>query len=136
MAKDFNKKILLLNKAVCRLGETLEKISQKSWEDEYRDAAIQRFEFCIELYWKVLKEILAQEEIVAVTPREVLSGAYQIDLIEGEKVWLAMLKDRNLSSHLYQEEMADQIFQKIKLYYPIMRKNLDELMHRFALDVL
>jgi nucleotidyltransferase substrate binding protein (TIGR01987 family) len=66
-----------------------------------RDAAIQRFEFTIELFWKILKKVLFHEKIESTTPRDTLSKAYQYKLIDDEEVWLAMLDDRNNASHAY-----------------------------------
>ena len=41
--------------------------------DYLRDATIQRFEFTIELFWKVLKKILAYEKLETTTPRDTLN---------------------------------------------------------------
>ncbi len=71
--------------------------SQLKNEDYLQDAAIQRFEFVTELFWKVLQKVLAYEKIEANTPRELLNVAYIYALIDDEALWLRMLTDRNLS---------------------------------------
>ena len=40
---------------------------------------------------------------------------------------LKMIEDRNKSSHIYQEEVADQISGKIPNYYKIMKKYSENL---------
>lgn len=38
-----------------------------------------------------------------------------------------MLKDRNLTSHTYNEDLADEIFGRIQLYLPTLRKTFNKL---------
>ncbi len=71
------------------------------------DGTIQRFEFAFELFWKTLKILLEQEHEEAVFAKQVLSKAYQAGWIDNEKLWINMLEDRNLTSHTYNEELAD-----------------------------
>ena len=77
------------------------------------DACIQRFEFCIELTWKTLKKCLAIEGIEANTPRECIQQAYSIHWLDDETVWLSMLRDRNLTSHTYKEDLALEIYHRL-----------------------
>ena len=41
-----------------------------------------------------------------------------------------MLHDRNLTSHTYDEKLADEIYSRIKLYTAIMRNNFDRLIRK------
>lgn len=102
-----------LGKALSRLNEALEHPELGSTEI-IQDAAIHRFEFCIELYWKVLKKILFYEKIESTTPRDVLRKAYQFKLINDEEQWLSMLDDRNNTSPIYKQEDAKRVFDNIK----------------------
>ncbi len=106
--------------AIDRLEEALlfdDTISIKS------DAVIQRFEFSIELFWKVLKKILATQEVEVFTPREVMQKAYQAKLIDDENAWVCMLKDRNATLHVYSENDAYEIFKRIEHEYFKVMKN-------------
>lgn len=89
------------------------------------DAAIQRFEFTIELFWKLLKRILAEKGVEVTYPKDVLRQAYAGKLIDDETLWLDMLRDRNLTSHTYNQDLADEIYANIKTYYPIIKKTFD-----------
>lgn len=95
------------------------------------DAAIHRFEFSIELFWKLLKRILILQGVEAVYPKEVLQQAYAGHLIDQEQVWLAMLRDRNLTSHTYNEQLADEIYENVKKYYPILAVTFKELKAKY-----
>ena len=60
------------------------------------DGTIQRFEFTIELAWKLIKEYLEEEKFGEFdSPKKVVKEAYRIGLIEDGEVWLDMLDDRN-----------------------------------------
>lgn len=77
------------------------------------DATIQRFEFSIELFWKLLQKILASKGEELVYSRDIVRAAYQGKLINDEQIWLAMVKDRNLTSHTYNQELADTIYHNL-----------------------
>lgn len=95
------------------------------------DATIQRFEFTFELFWKLLKVILEFQGTETQYPRDTLRAAYRGRLINDEEGWLLMLKDRNLTSHTYDEAIADEIYHKIKEYVPIFRDTFNVLQERF-----
>lgn len=60
-------------------------------------------------------------------PKDVLISAFSHKLIEDEKLWLSMLDDRNKTSHTYDEKLADDIFSKIKSYFPVMKFTFQNL---------
>ena len=91
------------------------------------DATIQRFEFTFELAWKFLKDYFSERDIQLNYPKEVIQEAFSVDLIEEEDVWVKMLKDRNMTSHTYDEKLANDIYSRIKLYVPKLRNLLDKI---------
>lgn len=118
-----------LANALTRLNESLQfDLSQPL----VVDACIQRFEFCIELTWKTLKKCLAIEGIEANTPRECIQQAYSIHWINDESAWLSMLKDRNLTSHTYKEDLALEIYRHLPLHYQAMADLYQLLSRRFS----
>jgi hypothetical protein len=121
-----------LGNAISRLKDVLSH-SQINELDYLRDATIQRFEFTIELFWKVLKKILAYEKIETSTPRDTLSKAYQYHMIQDEDIWLSMLDDLNNTSHAYKEKEAQIIFEHIKNYMPIFEQTYKELKNKYHL---
>ena len=121
-----------LGKAIAALKEVLDlpDVNEISY---LRDATIQRFEFAVELYWKVLKKFLAYEKVETTTPRDVLNKSFQYHFIDDESTWLSMIDDRNSTSHIYSEEESLRIFFKIKGYYLVMRDTYSKLQHKFDL---
>jgi nucleotidyltransferase substrate binding protein (TIGR01987 family) len=93
------------------------------------DLTIHRFEFTIELFWKALRKQLLDEYGINVnSPKPVLQKAYLNNLIENEEIWLAMLDDRNLTSHTYKEALAHEVYENIKRYTPFLRKSFNKLL--------
>jgi len=120
-----------LGNALTRLNDVLNHTDLNNI-DYLQDAAIQRFEFVIELYWKVLKKFLNYEKIDSSTPRDVLRKSFQFNLIDNEDMWLRMLDDRNNTSHVYSQKDAEKIFENIKIYYPIMDATYKQLKTKYT----
>lgn len=121
-----------LGETIKRLGEVI-RHPELEKNDYMQDATIQRFEFVIELFWKVLKKILAYEKVDANTPREVLSQAFQFGLIDDESMWLKMLDDRNNTSHVYKREDAERVFRNTKNYLPTLEETYAKLKKHYNL---
>ena len=93
-----------------------------------KDGAIQRFEFSFELLWKTIKIFLRDNGIEVKTPKETLREAFRVGWIKEEKIFLDMLEDRNMTSHIYDKETSEEIFQRIKIdYLPGIKDILNEL---------
>ena len=95
------------------------------------DACIQRFEFSIELTWKMLKKCLAIEGIEVNTPRESIQQAYAIHWLNDESEWLSMLKDRVLTSQTYKDDLALEIYRRLPAHFAAMMALYQLLNTRF-----
>jgi nucleotidyltransferase substrate binding protein (TIGR01987 family) len=84
-------------------------------ETEYtRDASIQRFEFTYELAWNALKSYLATLDITTLSPKETLKTAYKQGLLEDANAWSELHQKRNLTSHTYDADLAQSIYNYLK----------------------
>lgn len=84
---------------------------------------IQFFEMTFELGWKVLKDYLESEGYIVKSPRETIKQAFQVGIIENGHVWIDALSNRNLTTHTYDEELANKMTQEIiKIYLPELEK--------------
>ncbi|MFH1562685.1 MAG: nucleotidyltransferase substrate binding protein [Nitrospirota bacterium] len=114
----------------------LKEAIQEAKDDLDKDGAIQRFEFTFELLWKALKIFLEYQGIVVNTPRESLKEAFRINLLGDEEVFLQMLEDRNKTSHIYDEETSEEIFERIKTaYIQSIEKVLANLRAKVELEI-
>jgi len=95
---------------------------------------IDKFFIQFELSWKVLKELLAYEGVVAAaqsgSPREIIKEAYKCYPFIDEKIWLSMLSERNNLAHIYDQKAAKRLVQRIiGEYIPVfvaLEKNISE----------
>lgn len=96
-----------------------------------RDAVIQRFEFTFELVWKSLRLYLEHLGLECGSPRATLKKAFSeglIQTLEEADLWLRMLEDRNLTSHAYDESLAERIYQHIVLdYAPLLNRMAERI---------
>ncbi|MCX6132092.1 MAG: HI0074 family nucleotidyltransferase substrate-binding subunit, partial [Proteobacteria bacterium] len=83
--------------------------------DVVRDATILRFEFCVELAWKSAKKILGTSSSA---PKTVIREMAQNSLIEDVEFWLEAIDQRNLSSHTYKEDLAEQVYHFARVFLP------------------
>lgn len=120
------------HKALHRLEIALTKTLDE--DDLYLDATIQRFEFTFELAWKLMKAVLEYEGIETTSPRSSIREAWKQHLINDAEKWLDMQVKRNLSSHTYNEETAQDIYRHIKEDYIGLLQALDQEV-RSRLDI-
>lgn len=109
---------------------TLEEILNEDFSLIVRDAAIQRFEYTFETIWKATKVYLSEEEgIIANSPKAVFREALTSGLLSDKQVETAlkMTDDRNLTTHTYVEEVAQQIFEKLPKYYKLMKQLFEQI---------
>lgn len=111
-----------LTLALTRLQEALAQ-PKTEWT---RDASIQRFEFTFELAWKTLMRFARREGAESVAPRQTLRAAFKLGWIEDEAIWFDMLDDRNLTSHTYNEDFAEELYARLPNY----QRKLAELLER------
>lgn len=114
MKKENKLSITKLQRAYNRLEEG----AANAWEQLHKDGVIKRFEFTFELFWKTLKIHLMDKDEITNSPREALKAAFRRGWLGiDEQIFLDMLDDRNISTHIYSEQESDQIFQRIKDVY-------------------
>ena len=113
-------------RAVGKLSNVLEQE-----KNEYiRDSAIQRFEFTFELAWKTVKAFLEEQGIIVYSPRDSLKSAFQTGLTEEDPDWLGMIELRNLTSHTYNELVAEEIYRALPRMLTLYKDLLRELKKR------
>jgi len=109
-------------KALKRLKEAYLRATNGIMEDDYyffRDSAIQRFEFTVEIFWKTIKIFLKEKEgIDCRTPKSCIREFFSAGFLDEELtvLLLEMIDDRNLTSHTYKEEIAESIFSRLSKY--------------------
>jgi len=125
-------KYMNLKKAYDRLKEVSDLYDGKN--EIIRDSLIQRFEFTYELTHKTLKEFMNYAGVTLENsfPRTIFKKAYVNNIISDESVWINLLEDRNSTSHIYNEKLANELAERIAIKYVDaigeLIKNLELLM--------
>ena len=121
-----------LNNAVARLEESLTDYEQYRI-DSIRDGIIQRFEFCAELAWKTLREYLLDQGYAHInSPKSVMRQAYEDGIINDDVAWVALMDARNLTSHTYDADTAEEIHQAIKHRYVALLRDLIQALANYC----
>lgn len=116
-----------LQKAIQSLDEALALYHNAKLEIEkkaFRDAAIQRFEFSIELSWKTSMKAFGSTTTAA---KNAVREMARNNLIEDPEPWLKFIDSRNETSHSYDEEVAQRVFAMVLKFPPFGKSLLEKL---------
>ena len=93
--------------ALAQLTKFIEKGELNELE---KQGLIQAFEYSYELAWNTIKDYFeAQGETDIHGSRDAFRLAFRRGLIEDGKTWMDMIKSRTLTSHTYNEDLAEEI---------------------------
>jgi nucleotidyltransferase substrate binding protein (TIGR01987 family) len=117
--------------AFCRLREA---INQNDLNELERNGLIQRFEFTIELAWKVMKDFLENKGFsFKPSPKDTFRQAQEARYIDYAQLLIDALNIRNELSHDYdgelfrlsEVELRNVIFPAIEKLYHFFEKEID-----------
>jgi len=102
--------------------------------DRERQGLIKAFEYCFELGWNTLRDLLlAEGNADLIGSRDTLRLAFRVGLIHDGEAWLRMVQDRNLTSHTYNRATAEQVSREVEdRYLPCFRELRRTLNQRLA----
>jgi nucleotidyltransferase substrate binding protein (TIGR01987 family) len=110
-----------LGKALGRLQEGLQALQREPENTLYRDAVIQRFEFtfglCAKLLARHLEQMAAEPLDKEMSFPTLIRTASENGLLRsGWDTWFEFRKARNLTSHVYNEDVAKQVVERIPAF--------------------
>ncbi len=114
------------------LNQLTRFIAKDELDELQEQGLIQSFEYNHELAWKTLKDFLLDRGATGLYgPKDVTRAAFNAGLITESQAWMAMITDRNLTSHTYNEDVTKKILAHIvDEYYDqfqLLHKKLTEL---------
>jgi nucleotidyltransferase substrate binding protein (TIGR01987 family) len=99
------------NKALGQLTEFIEHGKLNKFEEQ---GLIQCFEYTYELAWNLLKDYLEADGNQNITgSRSAITEAFKVGLITDGNAWMEMFKDRNQTSHTYNDNTSQEIISHI-----------------------
>lgn len=121
-------------KAFQQLLNARDLAQQRPLTNLEKQGLIQAFEFTHELAWNVLKDYIEYTGgQTLIGSKDTTREAFQKSLITQGDTWMQMIKNRNLSSHTYNEDTSNLIYENIiNLYIPCFQQ-FSEKMKSFSL---
>lgn len=110
----------------------LEEVLSRPYSEDNRAIVTLQFVLVYELCWKSLMFILNAEGIETSTPRSAFSQAYQQSWLQDERLWLDLIRDRNLVAHTYSERTAMAVYEDIRQSVPEIRRAHTYLKEEFG----
>ena len=118
------------SKALKQLIKAVELAKTRKLSELEEQGIIQAFEFTHELAWKTIKDFLdhkGNKEIYG--SKDAVKEAFKYGLILEGEIWMDMIKNRNRTSHTYNEETAKEIVKAIlNDYYLEFEKLFNKLL--------
>lgn len=124
-------------KALQRMNDVAEKVSAAMVANEdaevYADALIHRYEFTQELAWKLMKDYLEYSGLQGIIgSRDAIRHALQSGLLDDDR-WMDTIADRNITSHNYNQSVANDVSMRILgVYRPLFNKFLQLMTEKEA----
>ena len=111
-------------KALITLENAVELGKIRELTDLEKQGMIQSFEFTFEMAWNVMKDYLEDQGITGIIgSKGAVRHAFSKELIEDGQVWMDMIESRNISSHSYDEIIAEKILEKItQIFYSQLKE--------------
>ncbi len=96
---------------------------------------IQRFEYTYELCWKTLKRLLEKEaptpaEIDKLSFRDLFREGGERGIVRNVEKWMLFSEKRNISSHTYDQEKAEDVYRAALDFYPEAKALFEEIKKR------
>lgn len=119
-----------LQRALASLEKAVTRSRANPEDEEVRDAVIQRFEYTIDLCWKMMQRVLkeaAVSEGSIRTKRDLFRASARLDLIDDPLLWFGFLESRNETSHTYKREVAERVHARALDFVEHARRFVDRL---------
>ena len=110
-------------KALRQLSRAVDLSRQRPLSEIEKQGLIKAFEFTHELAWNVMKDYFEYQGNTSITgSRDAAREAFQRNLIADGEGWMEMIQSRNMTSHTYNQEVADEIAEKVTdIYYELFK---------------
>jgi nucleotidyltransferase substrate binding protein (TIGR01987 family) len=89
--------------------QVFERFRTDMKDDRDQAGAVQAFEFCYELSWKMMRRFLLARGQDVGSPKDIFRKAALEKLIDDPEVWFEFQKKRNLTTHTYEQANLDII---------------------------
>lgn len=104
--------------ALSQLKDAVALYGQRELSLLEKQGLIQAFEFTHELAWNVQKDFFEYQGNFNIKgSRDAARESFKFSLINDGKIWLQMIETRNLTSHTYDKETAEEVINAVVNQY-------------------
>ncbi|NBW82980.1 nucleotidyltransferase [bacterium] len=119
-------------KALESLDRAVIRAQANPQDEELRDATIQRFEYCFELSWKMLKRQLESDlpnpaSVDGMSFKELMREGFERGYINDPEEWFVFREHRNTVAQVYDETKAKIVFASAVKLNVVARSLLESL---------
>jgi nucleotidyltransferase substrate binding protein (TIGR01987 family) len=105
-------------KALLQLSNAVVLSRQRQLSEIEQQGLIKAFELTHELAWNVIKDYFEYQGTTGIMgSRDATREAFQRDLVSDGEGWMEMIRSRNMTAHTYNQDIADEISQKVITRY-------------------
>ena len=110
-------------KALGQLELGVDLSRQRPLTNLEKQGLIQGFEFTHELAWNLMRDYFLYQGTTSIMgSRDATREAFQKGLVTDGEVWMEMIRSRNQTSYTYNQEVAEEICEKvISQYFPLFK---------------
>ena len=106
------------NKALAQLEKAVRLSKERELSDLEQQGIIQAFEYTHELAWNTMKDYFEYQGDSSIKgSRDATRAAFKAEIITNGEDWMDMIRSRNKTSHTYNQETADEIYEAIVDHY-------------------
>lgn len=99
-------------------------------KEAYSTSLVKHFEMCYEMLWKYLKYyLMLKYGTDTIGSKNILRAAYTHKVISEEElvILLKIIEERNETAHVYDEDTACALCDKINNYFPVFEKIINKI---------
>jgi len=101
--------------------------------DNIKSGQIQKFQFTVELLWKTVQVFLYEVDgLDVITPKSVAKAFVESGYCDYEtyELFIRAINDRNQLSHIYRQEMAESIWQRLPEYVCLIEQIVNAILSK------
>ena len=139
IAKKYNNLVKIHRGLALSIKRYQEALSDKNTDietrEERRDSLIKRFELTYDLLWKYLREyMIAVHGTSPDSPRKVFQECLSLGITNREETaqLIDLIEDRNLTAHVYDIELANQVAADIQKHHDV----IDTIIKKITLETI
>jgi nucleotidyltransferase substrate binding protein (TIGR01987 family) len=119
------------NRALIQFNEAIELMRSRPLSNLEKQGLVHAFEFTHELAWKTLQDYFRYQGTADLYgSRDVFRKALEVGLISDGEKWFESIQSRNLTSHVYDEQVVNDLIEEIFGSYAILMNELNKRLNQ------